>query len=123
MADNDRSEDQTKRKPVTVILWGREDVIGQGVEFLLRSRKDWEVVRVLGDNDFSELAKAVELVNPKVVIIYQGDCSDDSQWALQLMKNRPGIRVITFSLENSSLEVFDRKKVWVKGVTDLLDIV
>lgn len=109
-------------KPRTVILWGREDLLGRAVELLLTNRKKWEVIRISDNNRLDTLFQEVERVDPNVVIIYQGDCASDTQIPAQLLQGRPGLKVITVSLENNSMEVYNKQKVLIKDVSDLLSV-
>ncbi len=110
-------------KTKTVILWGREDPLGRGVEFFLSNRKGWEVIRITDTADKDYLFQAVEKVKPDVIILYQGDCASETDLPAQLMKDRPNLKVVVVSLENNSLEVYNKQKVWVKEVSDLYSIV
>ncbi len=121
--DRKAVEEKTMEQPTKVILWGREDLVGQGVEYLLKAREDWEVIRIGGDHSTGDLIREVEKINPDVVILYQGDNAANPQLALHLLKISPGIRVITFSLESSCLEVYNRQIVFVNELDDLLDVV
>lgn len=107
----------------TVILWGREDMLGRGVEIFLNARKEWEVIRISDKRSIEFLFQEVSRVNPDVVILYEGDYAKDALVPLQLMQSSPELMVITVSLENNSMEVFNKKKVWVKEVSDLLSVV
>ncbi len=62
-------------------------------------------------------------VKPDVVIICQEDCAGDMPLSMQLLQGRPGLKVITVSLENNSVEVYNKQKVWVNEVADLLSVV
>ncbi len=110
-------------KTKTVILWGREDLLGRGVEFFLNTRSEWEVIRVSDKQGVDFLTQEVERVKPDVVIIYQGNCAGDVPVPMQLLQARPGLKVITVSLENNSVEVYSKQKVWLKEVSDLLTVV
>lgn len=110
-------------KPKKVILWGREDLLGRAVEFFLTIREKCEVIRVPDQQGLEALTQQLEAANPEVVILYQGDCASGSDLPLQLMQSRSELKVITFSLENNSLEIYNKQKVWVRNVADLLSIV
>ena len=107
----------------TVILWGREDMLGRGVELFLNARKEWEVIRISDKNNIDLLFRTIEQKKPDVVIIYEGDYSGDIHLPMQLMQARPELMVLTVSLESNSMEVYNKKKVWVKEVSDLLSVV
>jgi DNA-binding NarL/FixJ family response regulator len=116
-------KDNKDVKPKTTILWGREDFLANGVEFFLNNQKDWEVIRLTDKRGEESLLREVQRVKPDVVIIHQGDSATDSVLPLQLMQECPTLMVITVNLETNSVEVYNRKKVLVKEVADLLTIV
>ena len=41
---------------------------------------------------------------------------------MQLLQDHPGIKVITINLENNSMEVYSKRKVWVKETADLISV-
>ncbi len=110
-------------KTKTVILWGREDLLGRGVEFFLNSRSEWEVIRISDKQGADFLTQEVERLKPDVVIIYQGNCNGDMPVPMHLLEGRPQLKVITVSLENNSVEIYNKQKVWLKEVGDLLSVV
>lgn len=110
-------------KPKTVILWGREDLLSQSMEFFLANKKEWEVIRISDNQNMRVLIDEVEKVKPDVVIIHQGDCAAYTHLPGLLLNGRPRLKVITVSLENNSMEVYNKKKVWVKSASDLLSVV
>ncbi len=110
-------------KSKTVILWGREDLFGRSVEFFLKSRSEWEVIRISDQQDFDVLAQEVERVKPDVVIIYQGNYAGELPEVTQLLQGHPGLKLITVSLENNAMEIYNMQKVWVKDIADLYSVV
>lgn len=107
----------------TVILWGREDMLGRGVELFLNTRKEWEVIRISDKHDARFLVREVERVQPDVVIIYQGDCASETNLPAQIITNQPNLKVILVSLENNSIEVYNKQKILVTELSDLFSIV
>ncbi len=118
-----RENEPMMQKTKTVILWGREDTLGKGVGIFLNARKGWEVIRITEEQDARFLLQEVERVNPNVVIIYQGDYASETGVPAQLVTSHPGLKVITVSLENNSIEVYNKQKILVKDVSDLLSVV
>lgn len=110
-------------KSKTVVLYGREDLLGRGVEFFLASRKDWEVIRITDKHDPDFIIREMNKANPDVIIIYQGDCAIQSRLPAQLIWDHPGLKVITVSLESNLVEVYNKQKVLLREVGDLLSIV
>lgn len=110
-------------KPKTVLLWGREDLLSQSMAFFLTNEKEWEVIQISDNQNMHVLINEVEKVKPDVVILYQGDCASFTHLPGLLLHGRPKLKVITVSLENNSMEVYNKKKVWLKSATDLLSVV
>lgn len=106
-----------------IILWGRDDIICQGVELFLKTRSDYEVSRVTGENNYESLIQEIKRSNADVVIINPGHHLHDPRIPLRLMKTCSGIKVITLDLEDSAVDVYNKQKVCMKQVSDLLDIV
>jgi DNA-binding NarL/FixJ family response regulator len=111
------------KKSMKVILWGREDVLGHAVELFLNTCKEWEVIRISDKRSSEDLIQQVEKANPNVVILYQGDCASQTDLPMRLMQDHPGLKVIMVSLENNSMEMYHRQKIYIKEVSDLLAFV
>lgn len=114
-------------KPKTVILWGRDDVLSRSIELLLSEMNGWEVITISDAQSPKDFLQLVEKYDPKVIIIHQGDSSicieGETELLLHLIQHHPDVKVITISLENNAMEVFNKQEVQVKGVSDLLSIV
>jgi hypothetical protein len=110
-------------KSKTVILCGRGDVISRLVELVLTKRKEREVIRIFDEKDVDTMLQEIEDVHPDVVIINPGDSAGDTDLPVQLLKDHSGLKVVTISLEDNSIEVYHRQKVWLKGVADLLSVI
>lgn len=114
-------------KPKTAILWGRDDVLSRAIELFLTSDKDWEVITIRNTQPLEQLQKTVDDLEPKVVIIHQGDMSTPSGEAkdlpLSLIQKHPNIKVITMSLESNTAEVINKQQVYIKEICDLLNTV
>jgi DNA-binding NarL/FixJ family response regulator len=110
-------------KSMKVILWGREDVLGSAVELFLNTCKEWEVIRISETQNSEDLIQQVEKVAPHVVILYQGDCASQTDLPMLLIQDHPGLKVIMVSLENNSMEMYHKQKIYVKEVSDLLTFV
>jgi hypothetical protein len=110
-------------KSRTIVLWGREDLLGSSVELFLTSQKEWHVVSISDEETLEALNLAVEKVRPDVVFIHQGDQSGDSQLPVRLLQDHPGLKVITFNLQNNLMEVYGKQNIMVKSASDLIAVV
>ena len=93
------------------------------MEIFLRSHCNYEVRRVLDECHFETLIHEIERENVDVVIINPGEQLLGPQLPLQLIEMYPGIKVIALDLKDSSVDVYNRQKVFMKHVSDLLDLV
>jgi hypothetical protein len=109
-------------KSKTVVLWGSEDILITSVELLLASRKEWEVISLSNKEKSDTLIQTVETTHANIVIMQQGGHGDPTFLPLQLIKALPSLKVITFNLDNNSMEVFSKQKILVKDVSDLMSI-
>jgi hypothetical protein len=109
--------------PRTLILWGREDLLGEAVESILRADKDWRDIKVLGNPDVSALAREVENFKPEIVIINRGPCEESFPPLLQIIENLPEVKIITVNPDNNLVEVYNKQKVRIEDISDLLAVI
>lgn len=107
----------------TILLWGKEDILISSVKNILTSADQLEVVVLPESATIEAIYFAVIKTHADTVIIQQGDHCDLSKWTLQLLKNHPGLRVITVNLDNNEIEVFTKKEIVVRAATDLLSVI
>ena len=109
--------------PRTVILWGRDDLLGEAVESILTADKDWRVIKVLGNPDVAALAREVQDLNPEIVIINRGPCEERFPPLLQIIETLPEVKIITVNPDNNLVEVYNKQKVRIEEVSDLLAVI
>ncbi len=112
-----------KTKKSKIIIWGRPDVLSWAVEFFLSTRKDWEVINLSSKQGVDGLMHEVENVQPDAVIIYQREYAQSAYLPAQLLVNYPNMAVITINPDNNSMEVFNKKRVCIQEVSDLISVV
>ena len=110
-------------KTKTVLLCGQDDILSHSVDLFLSSRKDWKVIRISSHCALKQLLKKIKNVNPDVVILHQGSHADSTNLPSHLMKDHAGLKVITISSENNSMEIYNKEQVWLKTADDLLSII
>ncbi len=108
------------KKTKTVLLWGREDLLSSSVEFFLASKNRWEVISLCNKDGTDALLKAVDSIQPNVVIIHLGEHDDPEKLPMALFQTFPALKVITVSLENNSVQIYNKQRVWIKDAADLL---
>jgi len=111
------------KKSRTIVLWGQEDLLSSSVETFLTAQKGWRVVNISIEEKFEALIQAVAKVHPDVVIIQQGDRPSNSYPLMKLIKNHPGLRVITVSLMDNLMEIYSKQDILIKSASDLISAV
>jgi hypothetical protein len=117
---NSNGDGNRMAKSKTVVLWGNEDILITSVELLLESRKEWEVISLSNKENIDTLIQTAITTHANIAIMQQGEHSDPTFLPLQLIKFLPSLKVITFNLDNNSMEVFSKQKILVKDVSDLM---
>jgi hypothetical protein len=107
----------------TVVLLGKESLLGSAVEFLLSPEKDWKIERVSNEQEYDRMFQDIKKLDPSIVILYQSEQSCDAQLLVQLLDECQGLKVITVSLESNSIQVYNKQRVWIKNANDLLSLV
>ena len=119
-------------KPKTAILWGRDDLLAQAMEFFLKAGEIWEVIRIPADQGICSVVEKVQRIKPDVVILYQGKYGDDSDPLMKLIQDQPELRaiadqpelkVIIVSLENNLMQVYSKYSIMVREASDLLSVI
>lgn len=111
-------------KSKVAMLWAREDLLGKAVQQLLSTAKDWKIIRIYDKDNGCLLARELARVKPDVFIIQRGDYSGSITDTLKkLMLDHCEMKIITISLENNMVEVYDKQTIWIKGVSDLLSMI
>lgn len=106
----------------TVILWGRENILGSVVENLLDSLKLWKVIRFSDDHNESAIIGKIRELNPGVVIIYKKERLVEIQLLIQLLDECPGLKIITVNPESNSVQIYNKQRVWIKNSEDFLSM-
>jgi phosphoribosylanthranilate isomerase len=110
-------------KSKMIVVWGGEDILSLSIELFLAAKQDWKVVRISNKKDLDAVILAVETTQPDIVIIHHECIKDQTNSALQLLQRHPAIKVITISLENNVMDVYSKKKILVKQVSDLITVI
>lgn len=112
-------------KPKTVILWGQNDLLTKALEmFLTAGEADaWEVIKLPGGQCLTGLVEEVQKIKPDLVIFYQAFPQDDLDSLTKLMHDQPDLRMITVSLENNVMQVYSKRSITIRQVSDLLSVI
>ena len=107
----------------TVLVLGKENLLGSVVELLLDTVKSWKVIR-LTEADSKEISVGdIKKLHPKIVILCQNEQPIKIELLMQLLDECSGLRVITVGLENNSIQVYNKQRAWIKYPSDFLSIV
>ncbi len=105
--------------PKTILFWGRQDGLGVGIQFLIQAQAGWKLIDCEYSDDSVDLIQLIQKEQPDVVILYYGDQCDDPRLPGQILPVAPKIKIITFSLEDNTLEVYLKYLVSVCNIDDL----
>jgi hypothetical protein len=104
----------------TILIWGNEDVLSSSIGLILDARENWKVVNLSSTVDVDTLIKTVDETQPDIIIFNRTCHNNRNSLPLQFLKDHPGVKVITVNLEDNALEVYSKKKIIVKQVSDLI---
>ena len=112
-------------KPKTVLLWGQNDLLTKAMELFLTAgeAETWEVMKLPADQCISVLVEQVQKIKPDLVILYQAKPLDDADEVGKLIQQQPDLRMITVSLENNVMQVYSKRSITVRQVSDLLSVI
>ena len=106
-----------------VVVWGDQNILSSSIQYLLAGKDDWKVVSISCIEDFNSLILPVENHLSDIVIIHSGDQGDPSNLPLQLLEEHADIRVITISLENNVMNIYNKQSLLVKEASDLITVI
>lgn len=106
-----------------VIFWGREDLLGCSVEMFLSARKEWEVIRLCSGQNDEALMDVIALEKPDVALLYLDKDEGFGTLPMQLIQCYPGLKVIALNLDSNEIEIYNRKKLCIGTISDLLSAV
>jgi len=105
------------------ILWGPEIMLVDSVEYFLKTKTNWEVVKISNDFGADYLVQQVNTIVPNVVILCQEKEFNDFSLLARLFQARFCLKVIAVSLENNVMQVYSKQNVMMHTVSDLLSVV
>ena len=116
-------ENSTPAHLQTAILWGPESLLMDSVEFFLKSRVDWDVVKILSECGVDCLIERVESLRPAVVILCQERDANDFALLTQLAQTQICLKVILVSMESNLIQIYSKRNLIMRDVSDLLSVV
>ncbi|MEP7134634.1 MAG: hypothetical protein ABI904_06850 [Chloroflexota bacterium] len=119
----EKTIEKTLAEPKTVIVWGQYDLLAEAVEHLLDTRNGWKVIRVSDEWDQDTLAREVERINPEALIVHEGVLSINGRTLIKFVQDRSKLKIITLSLENNSIEIYNKQTIYINAASDLLAVI
>lgn len=116
-----RTMEPTEEK--TIILWGDDDLLVTAVEHVLAGRRNWKVLRVLGNCTDESLSDEISYVNPDVLIVHEGVLADDAHRLIRFVQEYPQLKIIIINLTNNLIEIYNKQTIRIKEATDLLKLI
>jgi hypothetical protein len=110
-------------KKKLVVVWGRENILCSSIQYLLAAKEGWTVVSVSNMQEFESLITPVENNLSDIVIIHQGEHGNLGGLPLQLLQEHADIRVISISLVNNVMDIYNRQRLLVKETSDLISAI
>lgn len=106
-------------KPKCLLTFKEDSLFGAGLQRLIASQSDLEVV-LTGVASQQDVLQAVERERPRVVV-FDTLCVEKNQDLVSRVLAQPGVlRVIVVGYEDSLIQVYDRQNVRVREVTDFM---
>lgn len=112
-------------KPRTVILWGQNDLLTKAMEMFLTENESeqWNIIKLPANQCIATLVEQVQQLKPDLVILYQAKPAADSDQLGKLIQQQPDLRMITVSLENNVMQVYNKRSITIQQVSDLLSVI
>jgi len=112
-----------RMKTKTIVFWGREDILSCSVEHFLATQKEWNVLNISHEESLEAMIHVVDDANPDVIVIHQENYVDELNPPTFLLRNHPGLKVIAFSPDNTTLEVYSKQDFLVKSSSEFISVV
>lgn len=112
-------------KSRTVLLWGENDLLTKAMEMFLSAGEadSWEIIKLPADQRISSFVEQVQEIKPNLVILYQAKSCDAASALSRLLQEEPDLRLIAFSLENNVVQLYSKRSITVRHVSDLLSVI
>ena len=109
--------------PKVIILWKDEDVLLRAIELLLNTKVGWKVTRFADHWDENSLLQIVDEIHPDVFIVHEGVLTEKMHLFTKFVLEFSKLKIITLSLENNLVNIYNRSTLSIREVTDLFSII
>jgi DNA-binding NarL/FixJ family response regulator len=95
-------------------------LFARGVQSLLSKDEQVEVVGMEKDDDRGAL-DTIKSLNPDVILVDSGADRDDACLTIsEIFREVPGARVISLSVQESGIDIYDKQRIVACGPDDLV---
>jgi hypothetical protein len=105
------------------VLWGPESLFMDSVEIFLKAGRAWDVVKISNECSVDYLIQHVRSLKPAVVILCQNKNANDVSLLIRLAQIEFCLKVVVLSLESNLMQVYGRRDVMMRDISDLLSVV
>ena len=109
--------------PKTIMLWGQENLLSSTLELILATQKSWRVINIASEGNCDDLIRAVDKVNPDVIIFHKDTFDKNFHLPTVLFQNHPNLKVITASLASNAMEVYSQQNIMITSSSDLISAI
>ena len=106
-----------------IILWGEDVLLLRAVELLLNTKEGWKQIRFSEDWEDDTMIQEVKRVHPDVIVVHEGIFVEKTHLLTKFVQDFTKLKVITISLENNLLEVYNKQTILIKEAADLISII
>jgi len=107
----------------TIILWGEDDVLLHSVETVLNTRQDWKIARICDNWDDGTMIQEMKNVAPDAFILHEEMFLKKMHLFVKLAREFSAMKIITVSLENNFVNIYNRQTMAIKEARDLFSII
>jgi len=102
-----------------VLVIGEDNLFSNGVTLLLALNENLQIVNS-ASTEIDAISDEIERTSPDVVIISERTAAADTRLVMMLLKSHPNLRVITLSLADNRVNVYNNQEVTVATGDDLI---
>ncbi len=106
---------------VRVLIVSDSSMFGHGLQSLLISQAEVEILG--GGTNINQAIEQIETLRPDVVIWGDSGMKRDSGWEEILLTAKPGLKIISLSLQNNEIVIYQSVRKMAQDLQDLIEAV
>jgi len=107
---------------VRIFIISKYLMFREGLKSLLLAHAKVDIIGVA--KEVTQAIKQIEILKPDVVVWGTKDRQDNSLGeVLQLLVNKPGLKIISLNLQNNQIIIYQSAKRIAKDIQDLVEII